>query len=675
MSQKPNQKGNSTMFKQNSLTLTVGLLATFAGLAFGQEPTPLLVKTADELVAVLKSDAPLKDKTDACRQLSVIGNKDAVKPLIDLLGDEKLSHMARYALETIPGPEVDQAMLNEFYRLKGKQLIGLVGSFGVRRTADAIPFLAGKLQSPDPVLIDASARALGQIGTLPAAKALQDAWANLPAPRYLLLSEGLMRCAEALVAKGLRNDALAIYDCLRQAQASHQVRAGALRGAILTRHEEGLPLLRESLVSQDFLLVDAAIRTSLEMPGIEVTRTLAGVLNDSLSSNYPLSANHQLMLVEALGKRGDSAGSWSVFMAAQRGVKAVRLAAIRALPEIADPAAVPVLVTLAGEDDSEIAPVAQESLAAFRCPEADAAVLKMLDSTRRSQRLTGIELVARRRMTSCLPSLLKAAGDEDEKIRPAALKRLGELAGPADLGALLDLLAAAKTSPDLSATEQAISAVCARASDPKDCTEKLTGALSQAEAGQKSALLRLLGSVGGADALKAVRAAVSDSNKEVHAAAVRALGSWKTADAANDLLELAKSADDPTEKLLCLRSYLGWAANADLPANQRFEMCQKAATLIQKTDEKRLYLGALSDIPTAESLALIAPYLDDSATKEEASAATVAVAEKLLKGSNPGRIAARVTDPLQKAAQATGNADLAKRAKALLEQAQKASEK
>jgi len=64
---------------------------------------------------------------------------------------------------------------------------------------------------------------------------------------------------------------------------------------------------------------------------------------------------------------------------------------------------------------------------------------------------------------------------------------------------------------------------------------------------------------------------------------------------------------------------------------------------------------------------MIAPYLGDAATKDEASAATVAVAEKLVDGPDASKLA----EPLQKAAQATANADLVKRAKALLRQVAK----
>ena len=75
-----------------------------------------------KLIAVLKSDAQLKDKADACRELSIIGTKACVAPLAALLRDEKLSHLARYGLEPIPDPAVDEALRAALSELKGRPL-------------------------------------------------------------------------------------------------------------------------------------------------------------------------------------------------------------------------------------------------------------------------------------------------------------------------------------------------------------------------------------------------------------------------------------------------------------------------------------------------------------------------------------------------------------------------
>src|SRR5689334_14093880 len=116
--------------------LRLAILATFflmtVRVAHAQQPTPLLTQPADRLIAVLKSDASRKEKVDACRQLAVIGTKEAVAALAALLANEQMNHMARYALETIPDPSVDEALRAALGQLQGRPLVGVIGSIGVR---------------------------------------------------------------------------------------------------------------------------------------------------------------------------------------------------------------------------------------------------------------------------------------------------------------------------------------------------------------------------------------------------------------------------------------------------------------------------------------------------------------------------------------------------------------
>ena len=65
---------------------------------------------AARLVAVLKSDASVFDKAKACQRLAVVGDEKAVPALAALLADESLSNYARYGLEAIPDPAVDNAL-------------------------------------------------------------------------------------------------------------------------------------------------------------------------------------------------------------------------------------------------------------------------------------------------------------------------------------------------------------------------------------------------------------------------------------------------------------------------------------------------------------------------------------------------------------------------------------
>ncbi|MHC4545902.1 MAG: HEAT repeat domain-containing protein [Planctomycetota bacterium] len=714
---------------------------------FGQTIPP--AGSEGKLIAVLQSNASHKEKADACRHLAIIGTKKAVAPLVALLGDEKLSHMARYGLEPIPDPAVDEAFRDALGKLKGRPLVGVIGSIGVRQDAQAVRPLSGLLRNSDAVVARAAARALGDIGNQRAARALRRALENVSATNQLAFCEGLFRCAESLAAEGQHNEAIEIYDQLRKMDdAAHQVRGGALRGAIVTRRRDGVTLLREYLQSKDYIMFSAAVQAAQEMKGRDVTKALT----DGLEG---LGADNQILIILTLGKRGDASALPTLSALAKSGDKSVRIAAIKALPDIGDVSSAPVLVGLLSDGDNEISKAAQEALAALPGREVDAAVMAMLESSETSERLTALDLIKRRRITNVAGALLKATKDKDESVRTASIRMLGDLAGEVEFEVLVGLLFEAKSPAEIRAAERALSTTClreakpsagkvtirkavyrgidgARSADvtkkvaeivksgslsieasnsnfgdaapgivkelrveftvngvtqtktvregetitlggseiPEALVEELCSALTRVPIQQKLALLRVLSVVDGPDALKAVRASVDDSNADVHRAAIRALGAWKSTDAAPHLLELAKKATNQNEKTLCLRGYLGFASRPDLPVGQRLSMCREAEGLLERDDEKRLLLGALGNINTPGAVAMIVPYLDSSGTREEASAAIVGIAERLLKGRGASRVASRLVKPLEKVAQVTTNANVSRKAKELLKQAQ-----
>ncbi len=627
-----------------------------------------VVPKSDEgkLIATIQSaDASRKDKADACRLLSFIATGEAIGPLAALLGDPEMSHMARYALEPIPDPAVDEAFRDALGKLKGKPLIGVIGSTGVRHDAKAVGPLKKLLAEygSDAEVTSAIVRALGSIGTSEAVDVLTAALANVPAGNRVDVCEGLFRCAEKRMADGQRAEAGAIYDRLREVKDPYQVRVGALRGAILSRRgRERAALIRENLRSDDYVLFAAACQTAMDLPRQGITRALTESLPE-------LSADRQVLVIQTLGKRGDPGSLPALVKASQAGAVPVRVAAIKAMPEIGDASAVPVLAELMADGDRQIAKTAQESLAALPGSEADGAVMTMFDGSDTNKRLAALELMGRRRMARAVPVLLKAARTTDGKLRSETIKMVGELGGSGQLPALLDLLGDLETSQHLEAARQAMSDLCGKADDPQGMSELLIARLGQAKPAQKIVLLRVLSGVGGPAALKAVRGAVDDSNSEVHNGAIRALGTWKTADAASELLALAKAADNSNDKMLCLRSYLGFAARRDLPAEVRLSMCRNAAEMVRRDDEKRLLLGTLGGIESVDALGVIEPYLTDSATKQEATVASLTIADRLLSRRDAKQYASKLIGTLEKVVQAAPNDNLKQRATKLLEQA------
>ena len=108
---------------------------------------------------------------------------------------------------------------------------------------------------------------------------------------------------------------------------------------------------------------------------------------------------------------------------------------------------------------------------------------------------------------------------------------------------------------------------------------------------------------------------------------------------------------------------------------ERLAMCRQALPLAQSNDEKKLFLATISGINSPATLPLILPHLENPAIKEEAGAAAVAVAERLLRGKDSSSVASQLIAPLEKVSETTANVELAKRAKTALALAKKAAGK
>jgi HEAT repeat protein len=190
------------------------------------------------LIAVLKSSASENERADACRQLGRIGTKASVAPLAALLTDDKLSHMARYALEPIPDSSVDDALRKAADKLEGRNLVGVIGSIGVRRDVNAIELLGKRLKDRDADVVQAAARALGSLGPAATGDALLNELPGTSAGNRGAFYEGLLRCGEAL-SHDLPAAALAIYDRLDRPQMPRHIRDAAAHRARLLRQEKG----------------------------------------------------------------------------------------------------------------------------------------------------------------------------------------------------------------------------------------------------------------------------------------------------------------------------------------------------------------------------------------------------------------------------------------------------
>lgn len=176
--------------------------------------------------------SPEFQKAKACQRVGELGAKEAVPALSDLLANEHLSTYARYGLEPIADPSVDDALRAGLSKLKGTQLIGVINSIGKRRDAKAGPALAKMMYGPDPYVARAAAAALGKIGGVSSMNALQAAFGKTNGMTRMAVADAALVCAERLLAEGKRDQALALYAFLSAPDVPKPARLAAMHGII-----------------------------------------------------------------------------------------------------------------------------------------------------------------------------------------------------------------------------------------------------------------------------------------------------------------------------------------------------------------------------------------------------------------------------------------------------------
>ncbi len=188
-------------------------------------------KLEARLAAALGTDIPRAAKDIVCRALRTVGTAACVPALAELLGDEELSHMARYALQYNPSPEATKALTGALQAVPAKLKIGIASSLGARAREAEIPVapLAALLTDKDPAVARAGALALGVIGSTEAGRALFAAKAG-DANVETAIADSLLICAENLHAAGDKAKAKAVYEKVQAAMPSETIKEAAELG-------------------------------------------------------------------------------------------------------------------------------------------------------------------------------------------------------------------------------------------------------------------------------------------------------------------------------------------------------------------------------------------------------------------------------------------------------------
>jgi HEAT repeat protein len=573
-----------------------------------------------DLIATLQSTASVPQKCAACQELRMIGTARSVPALAGLLGEERTSHAARYALETMPSPEAGAVLRKALGRTSGPIKAGLIDSLGWRREPEALPLLTPLLSDNDATIASAAATALGRIGGKAALAALSAARDQTPPTVQPAVLEGMLRCAELLLAAGDGPAAAVVYRGLFEPRFRPQIRAAAWRGLALADSTQRVELITQALAGTDRPIHLAALKLLRELGDAQVIKAC-------LLQWASLPADAQLAVLDAQLKSGAEALP-TVRAAGASPYLAVRVAAWEALADLDDPSAIPSLARAAAGKEPAERDAARGALARLHGPGTHDALLSQIASAEPPVKVELLRALGERGDKAAGSVLLQNAAAEAEPVRLAALESLRKLALPETITPLLDLAAKSKTEAGREAVLRALYAACQASSDKEQTARRVIDAIDRLPAVERRQLLPLLAELGTADALAAAQSAAKDQDAELATEAVRVLAQWPNATPAPYLLELARASTDPTVQTLALRGSIAVAGQEPDPG-KRLALLQQAMTTAKRAEEKKQALGQIGQIPSTEALETALAALADAALVNEAGLAAVSIAEKL----------------------------------------------
>lgn len=572
----------------------------------------------DKLVAFLRSGATAGGKMEVCRSLRLVGSAAAVPVLEAMLADPATTDMARYALEHIPGDEADRALVSALGKTTGDVRSGIVSSLGARGTVAAVAPLAGLAGGKDAAVARCAARALGAIGTPEAAAALSAILAKSKGALAAEAASSLLLCADRALGEGRKDAAAGTYDKVFAARVPTAVRQAAFKGRIAAAGAGAQDIILKALAGKDVSLLGPAIAM---VPSVFEAPELGPVIGSM--AKLPADARAQLVAVLG-GYRGDGAVRAAVIDAVQSPIPPVRMEGLRALEKVGDASAVGVLAARSASAAGEEQALAREVLAKLPGPDVDRVIVERLAGEKEDPvRDELIRAVGARGVAGAMPILLEAVQSGAPRVRTRAASALKEIAAPADIPKLIDLLLAVEDEAAREAMQDTVAAVALKIPRPAVRANEVKSRLAEVEeAGDKADLLRVLGKIGEDGSLVAIRSALSDSDTSVVDAAARALFDWPTASARDDVYEIAQSSFALNHRILALRAYVRMiglephrapqGATADL---------LKALAHAPRAEEKKLILGALTRFPCAASLKTAESLLSDPTVAEEAKLA------------------------------------------------------
>jgi HEAT repeat protein len=569
----------------------------------------------------LKSNATLAAKQFICQQLSIFGTEDSVPVLAAMLSAPSTSDMARYALEQIQSPAVDQVLRAALPKTTGNTRIGIINSLGQRRDGKSVSIFSVMIYDSNQALALASAAALGQIADTNAADVLAQAKTKTSGKLQNLVLDAYLKCADRFAASSELSKAIEIYQALYDKNEPAPIRIAAMRGLAAAEPSKAIELVIKAIKNEEPPVQAAAIVLIHEIQ----TKEIVGASVAELPNLEPAA---QVQLISALADRGNTSALPAVIMATKSAELSVRIAALKALAHLGDASAAILLAQTAACTKGVEQDVSRRSLYALAAPGTDQAVLSSVTQPDPKVSVELIRAIAQRNILSGVDTLLNTVKSQNPDTRLESIHSLAVVAVPKNASIMVNLLINSENDAEQREYEKMIAVIACKPQGQESCTAAVLEAMSSVQDSKvKCSLLRILSKIANVKSLSTLQQAINNADLNIQTEAIRALSEWPSPEPIADLRKVIQTTENKTQRAIAMRGFVRLIGlDSNLPAERTLQLYKEAFGLASDASEKKMVLAGLSNLRSPAALDLAIKYLDDKELQQEAEAAVVKIA-------------------------------------------------
>lgn len=613
--------------------------------AKGEESARLA--TANAYIKALDKVNERETKAFIIRQLQLLGGDESIDALAAYLGDESLSGPASRALAAIGTENAGKALKAGLMRRMGtsktqKDIIIAIGEAQVEGSEDLLKAL---LNSDDADMQKAVLYALSRTGTKASIKELSEAAA---AANYTMTknnaSEAYIALLKRVVTQGdVKEAEKAANDLMKKAAKAGkmQTRDAALE-ILFSLNKDNTKLLLAALKDTDKAYRNAALNYASDFAGKETYIEVMKVMQKAkpevkidivnwIGREAKLPVKHDI--IKNLELRFDLTAMQVLLTQMKDNNFDVKQATVWTLVKIGDKQAIPAIAGLLADTDKQVILLGQDALAAFS-GDIDQAVARVIPSATGAGKIAAVELLAMRKATANLNSVLELIKSGSPEVKKAAYLALKNVVSEGDLVNLCGMLETADAAAIAPLQQAVISAISSMS--PAKQLETITRRMIQAGESKKHLYYIVLATTGEPDALATIVEGFHKDKGDARDAAFEALLNWKGIEAADELFVISKDASSSAYFDRALNAYVKLVSNPAFSGENRLLSLRKAME-IAKTDAQKIeILKQIEKTGTFLGMLYAGEFLDQKPVQQAAANAVmnIALGDKNYWGTN-----------------------------------------